>query len=205
MTCWLIIPVKPPAEAKSRLSEVLDESARGALAEAMLRHVLGAAQGASGVDQVALLGPSRLGAPDDVQLLADPGLGLNPAVQSALAHVAGQGADRMIVLFADLPQLATSDVASLAQVPKGTIAIAPDRHASGTNALSLPIPEAKGFTFAFGPDSFALHRAEAGRLGLRIVELRSPGLARDVDMPEDLADAQGLSGELGEWTRARLT
>ena len=73
MNCWLIIPVKPPHLAKSRLSEVLEEDQRAALAEAMLRHVLAAAQGARGVDQLALLGPSRLGTPDDVPLLADPG------------------------------------------------------------------------------------------------------------------------------------
>ena len=192
MTCWLIIPVKPPHQAKSRLSEVLGESERTALAGAMLRHVLAAVQGAPGVDQVALLGPSRLGTPDTVPLLADPGGGLNPAITSAFAHVTTEGADRMIVLFADLPLLSRNDVARLAEATAGAMIIAPDRHGTGTNALSLPIPAAKGFTFAFGPDSFAAHKAEAARLGLRIELAQSPGLARDVDMPEDLADAGQL-------------
>jgi 2-phospho-L-lactate guanylyltransferase len=192
VTCWLIIPVKPPHLAKSRLSEVLGTSERAALAEAMLRHVLGAALAASGVDQVALLGPSRLGSPESVPLLADPGGGLNPAIHSAFAHVAAQGADRMIVLFADLPLICRDDVESLTGESAGAMIIAPDRHGTGTNALSLPIPAAKGFTFAFGTDSFAAHKAEAVRLGLRIVEVLSSGLARDVDVPEDLADATGL-------------
>lgn len=194
MTCWLIIPVKPPHQAKSRLSEVLGEDQRATLAGAMLRHVHQAASDAQGVAQIALLGPSRLGLPDDVLLLAEPGGGLNPAVESAFAHVAAEGADRMIVLFADLPLLTSQDVERLATVPNGTIAIAPDRHGTGTNALSLPIPMAKGFTFAFGTDSFAAHRAEAGRLGLRIELVHSPGLARDVDVPDDLADALGMLG-----------
>lgn len=193
MSCWLIIPVKPPQQAKSRLSEVLGEDQRAALAQAMLRHVLGAAQEARGVDHIALLGPSRLGAPESVPLLADPGGGLNPAIHSALEHVSAKGAGRMIVLFADLPGLTTEDVERLAAVPADRIAIAPDRHGTGTNALSLPIPAAKGFTFAFGPDSFARHRAEAGRVGLRIDEVHSCGLARDVDVPEDLADARHLT------------
>ena len=158
----------------------------------MLRHVLAAAQSAGGVDQVALLGPSRLGTPDTVPLLEDPGGGLNPAITSAFAHVTTQGADRMIVLFADLPLLSRNDVACLAEATAGAMIIAPDRHGTGTNALSLPIPAAKGFTFAFGPDSFAAHKAEAARLGLRIELAQSPGLARDVDMPEDLADAGQL-------------
>ena len=197
MTCWLIIPVKPPHQAKSRLSEVLSEDQRAKLARSMLRHVFGAALAAGGVDQIALLGPSRLGLPGDVMLLGDPGGGLNPAVESALAHVADEGAGRMIVLFADLPLLTSQDVERLAAAPSGTIAIAPDRHGTGTNALSLPIPAAKGFTFAFGTDSFAAHRAEAGRLGLRIELVHSPGLARDVDVPDDLVDAQGLADALG--------
>lgn len=193
MSCWLIIPVKPPQQAKSRLSEVLGEDQRAALAQAMLRHVLGAAQAARGVDHVALLGPSRLGAPESVPLLADPGRGLNPAIHAALEHVSAKGAGRMVVLFADLPGLTTEDAERLAAVPSDHIAIAPDRHGTGTNALSLPIPAAKGFTFAFGPDSFARHRAEAGRVGLGIDEVHSPGLARDVDVPEDLADARHLT------------
>jgi 2-phospho-L-lactate guanylyltransferase len=194
VTCWLIIPVKPPHQAKSRLSEVLGEDQRATLAGAMLRHVHQAASDAQGVAQIALLGHSRLGLPDDVLLLAEPGGGLNPAAESAFAHVAAEGADRMIVLFADLPLLTSQDVERLATVPNGTIAIAPDRHGTGTNALSLPIPMAKGFTFAFGTDSFAAHRAEAGRLGLRIELVHSPGLARDVDVPDDLADALGMLG-----------
>ena len=72
------------------------------------------------------------------------------------------------------------------------VAIAPDRHGRGTNALSLPLPEAEGFTFAFGPDSFALHNLEAARLGLKIEEIHSPGLACDIDEPADLPDAAGL-------------
>ena len=87
--------------------------------------------------------------------------------------------------------------ALLAAAPAGEIAIASDRHGTGTNAISLPLPEAEGFSFAFGPDSFARHQAEADRLGLRIEEIRSPGLARDIDEPEDLPDAESLLKRAG--------
>ena len=192
MTCWVIIPVKPPEQAKSRLAEVLDGDERAALARAMLAHVVAAARGADHVQHVALLGPTRLGMAEDLPLLADPGTGLNPALQSAMVQISGEPAERLIVLFADLPRLTVQDVQLLACAPPGTVAIAPDRHGTGTNALSLPLPAAKGFTFAFGPDSFALHNMEAERLGLRIEAIHSQGLARDVDVPEDLADAAGL-------------
>ena len=195
MSIWAVIPVKPPQGAKTRLAGTLDVKARERLTRAMLEHVVGAVRGANHVDEVCLLGPSRLGLPDDMPLLADPGTGLNPALRSALARISGQGLSRLIVIHADLPKLTSLDVQLLAVVPPGEIAIAPDRHGTGTNALSLPIPEAQGFTFAFGPDSFALHNREAERLGLKVETIHSQGLARDIDEPADLVDAAGLIGE----------
>lgn len=192
MTCWVVIPVKSPGKAKSRLAEVLDEGQRESLASAMLARVTDAARGAANVDRVALLGPSSTGIDTDLPLLADPGGGLNPALQHTLANLPDPQIARLIVLFADLPRIARADVERLAAAGGNAIAIAPDHHGTGTNALSLPIPAARGFTFAFGPDSFARHRAEAGRLGLRIEDVRSPGLAHDIDVPEDLAGAEAL-------------
>ena len=194
MTCWVVIPFKQAGLAKGRLAAALNEAERAALASAMLHHVVGVASKAAHVQRVCLLGPTRLDLPEHIALLADPGTGLNPALHAALDHVSGAGAGRMIVLFADLPLLTRHDVELLAAAPAETIAMAPDRHGTGTNALSLPLPAARGFTFCFGPDSFALHHAEADRLGIRIEQVRSQGLARDVDMPEDLLDAAGLMG-----------
>ena len=85
----------------------------------------------------------------------------------------------------------------LAAVPAGEIGIAPDRHGTGTNALSLPLPQAAGFAFAFGADSFARHHDEAERLGLTIEVIHSHGLARDIDEPPDLADAAELLKQSG--------
>ncbi len=192
MTCWVVIPFKQPGQAKGRLAGALSEAQRAALASAMLHHVVSVASEASHVQQLCLLGPTRLDLPEHIRLLADPGTGLNPALHAALVQALQGGATRMIVLFADLPVLTRQDIELLAAAPTGTIAMAPDRHGTGTNALSLPLPQARGFTFAFGPDSFAKHHAEANRLGIRIEEVHSQGLARDIDMPEDLPDAAGL-------------
>jgi 2-phospho-L-lactate/phosphoenolpyruvate guanylyltransferase len=192
MTCWVVIPAKPPEDAKTRLASVLKAGERAALFHAMLHHVVDTVRAASLVDRLCILGPSRLGLSEDLPLLPDAGIGLNPALQAALP---GLEATRVIVIHADLPGLTANDVNLLAAAPAGTIAIAPDRHGTGTNALSLPLPQAKGFTFAFGPDSFAAHIAEAERLGLKIETIHSQGLARDVDEPEDLPDAMKLTGK----------
>jgi 2-phospho-L-lactate guanylyltransferase len=190
VSTWVVIPVKPPAGAKTRLAGALSASQREDLVQSMLAHVVGEVFG-SKVDKVLILGPSRLGLPDGVPLLADPGTGLNPALQSVLPQVK---ADRLIVLHADLPRITSLEIDLLADASPNVIAIAPDRHGKGTNALSLPLPRAKDFTFAFGPDSYARHVAEANRLGIEIETIRSAGLERDVDEPEDLADAAKLTG-----------
>ncbi len=195
MTCWVIIPVKPPGEGKLRLAGVLDGAARNGLVGAMLDQVLDAVNAARFVDRVCILGPSRHGQSTAIPLLDDPGGGLNAALTQALAEAEAGGASRVVFIAADLPRITPREVESLAGVPTGTVAIAPDRHGTGTNAIALPLPQALGFTFAYGPDSFARHDAEAFRLGLDIEVIGSPGLACDVDVPEDLRDAAGVWGE----------
>lgn len=159
----------------------------------MLAHVVRTAQDAANVAQVCVLGPSRHGLPESLCLLADPGGGLNAALHAGLAAAQAGGATRLLVLPADLPQLSRQDVELLAAAPAGSMAIAPDRHGTGTNALSLPLPAASAFRFAFGADSFAAHHDEALRLGLTIETIHSQTLARDIDCPEDLPDADHLS------------
>lgn len=192
MTCWAIIPARAPGEGKSRLAGALDAQERKALVSAMLEHVAGTVGSAKNIARTCIFGPSRHNLPDDIPLLADPGTELNIALRSALAEVARENISRVVVVAADLPQLTVQDVQLLAVVPEGTVGIAPDRHETGTNALSLPLPEAATFRFAFGTDSFALHNLEAERLGLKVEIIHSPGLAHDIDVPADLPDARGL-------------
>lgn len=189
LTVWAVIPARRPGEGKTRLSGVLSADEREALARAMLVHVVETARAARNVDRTYIVGSVDYG---DVPLLADPGTGLNPALQSALDEGDRAGASRLVVLHGDLPQLTVQDVELLAAAAEGSVAIAPDRHGTGTNALSLPLPAAAGFAFAFGPDSFLRHHAEAERLGLPIETIRSPGLAHDIDEPADLPDAAHL-------------
>lgn len=192
MTCWAIIPAKPPGNGKNRLAPALDEAARSELVRAMLGHVVSVVEAARNVDTVCLIGPSRHGLPEALPLLDDPGTGLNDAVASGFDEAVRAEATRVLIIHGDLPQLSTQDVELLAAAAPGSLAIAPDRHGTGTNALSLPLPEAENFTFAFGPDSFARHCMEAERLELKVETIHSHGLSHDIDEPDDLPDAAGL-------------
>ena len=190
MTIWAVVPARPPGEGKSRLAGVLAADERERLTEAMLAHVATAVGEARNVSSAFVLGETRAGL--KLRAIADPGTGLNPALQAALAAAVEAGAARIVFVAGDLPRLTTREVELLAAAAPGSVAIAPDRHGTGTNALSLPLPEAAAFAFAFGPDSFARHHAEADRLGLPIEAIHGPGLACDIDEPADLPDAAGL-------------
>lgn len=153
----------------------------------MLGHVVEVAKGVAG-SELLLLGPSRHGLPETIRLLADAGEGLNPALQGARNAALSEGVDRLLIIFADLPQLVRSDVEALFAVDRRTIAIAGDDAGVGTNALSLPLAYAKDFRFSFGIGSLAAHRLEVHRLALSLQEIETVGLANDVDRPEDLAN-----------------
>ena len=185
--CWIVIPVKAPEACKSRLAPVLGENARQELVADMLHRTVAAAQSASGPKQILLLGPSRHGLPEGMRLLPDPGQGLNSAIASARDAAMAAKVDRLLFLSADMPLIMAEDVAVMLKVPPSTVALAPDRLGEGTNALSLPLPEAARFQFHYGERSFAAHRAEAARLNLPFLPIERPALAFDLDRPGDLA------------------
>jgi len=184
MSTLLVIPLKAPQACKTRLAPALHLDARVALVEDMLRAVLTAANAARGVDRRLLLTPEP--SAQDIATFPDSGSGLNTELARVLHWAAESSYSRMIVLHADLPLVTSEEIERLAYLPAGVAGVAPDRHEAGTNALSLPLPAAEDFRFAFGEDSFARHRAETARLGLTLQIIRSAGLGFDIDEPRDL-------------------
>jgi 2-phospho-L-lactate/phosphoenolpyruvate guanylyltransferase len=117
--------------------------------------------------------------------LQDMGGGLNAALALACRYAADRGARAVAVLPSDLPKVTAEDIKALvAALGSGPgCVIAPDQQEQGTNALALA-PPAPDF-FRFGPDSFQAHLQAAKVRGMKMRILRRPGLARDLDTPED--------------------
>ena len=176
----VVVPVKAFAQAKARLADVLDAPTRAELARAMAGTVLRAAGGLPVVvvcdDPEVRAWAEREGA----EALWTTGLGLNGAVEAGVAHLARRGIERAVVAHADLP-LAT-DLRWVAETE--LVTLVPDRHRDGTNVAC--VPTGAGFRFAYGPGSFAAHRAEAARLGLVARLVTDLRLGWDVDLPADL-------------------
>jgi 2-phospho-L-lactate guanylyltransferase len=188
---WVIIPVKPLDEAKSRLATSLSPEQRALLARELLTHTLQVVGQVPAVTQVMVLtrqpGPVDLVGDRAVQLVEEIGnAGLNPALQAA-AHLAiEQGAQAVLILPADLPKLAVGDLERLVALadPPPVVVVAPDRHHEGTNALLCAPPSL--IEYQFGPESLRLHQAQARLAGARLEVCDLPGLALDIDLPEDL-------------------
>jgi 2-phospho-L-lactate guanylyltransferase len=118
-------------------------------------------------------------------LIQDTGADLNGALQCGRDWCTRRSSGPILVLAADLPFLTAAELNHFicAGLEAG-VGIATDRAGQGTNALLLSEPSI--FEFRFGPDSRAGHEAEALRLGVRPIVRQTPGLAMDVDEPEDL-------------------
>jgi 2-phospho-L-lactate guanylyltransferase len=185
----IIVPHRGLAAAKTRLSPVLDDGEREALARRLLVQVLGVAHQACG--DVVVITPSEalepLVATAGARLVVQRGLGLNAGLEQARQEATADRVTTLAILHGDLPNLTTDDVAALldALPEAGGVAIAPDRAGSGTNALALRPPDA--IAFRFGVGSFAAHLAEAEEAGTTLIEVHRPGLAFDLDTPADLA------------------
>lgn len=176
----VLVPVKAFSRAKSRLAPEVGGADRAALARSMATTVVRAAGPAPVTvacddDEVALWA-RELGA----EVCWTPGLDLNGAVSAGVASLAGAGAGRVVVAHADLPRAA--DLGPLLR--SRDVTAVPDRAGDGTNVLA--VPAAGGFRFAYGPASFARHRAEAARLGLPFHALHLDDLMHDVDTADDL-------------------
>jgi len=210
VTTLAILPVKSFASAKQRLAGSLGAGPRQALAQAMFSDVLGSLQGASGLDGVVVVTADRAasaaasgtGAP----VLVDTAeAGQSKAALIGIRHALAEGHERVVLVPGDTPLLEPGEVSSLiADAPP--VVIVPDRHGTGTNALVLSPPHV--IEPSFGPDSLARHLAAAEKAGVprRVEEV--PGLALDVDTPDDLAAllaALELRRDLAPATRAALS
>lgn len=192
---WLLVPVKPFAESKSRLSPPLDGPARAALSRDLLRRLLRSAQDAALFAGVLVISRDAevrdCAAQWGAQPLVEEHADLNAALEQARLAAMERGAESVMVLPADLPFVTGDELRALVAhaPPAPGIVIAPSS-TGGTNALLLRPADA--LPFAYGPDSCARHCSLAAARGLEAVLRRSPALAFDVDLPDDLKRLETL-------------
>ena len=194
MQWTLVIPLKPLARAKSRLSDTADDRVRPGLALAFAQDTVAAALACAAVGDVAVVTDDALAGRELAALGArivpdEPRGGLNAALSHAAAVVrATRPESALAALNADLPALRPLELARVldaaAEFPRAFLA---DAATIGTTLLAAR--EDVELRPAFGPDSRALHRA-SGATELPLTGVDS--VRQDVDTGEDLRAALAL-------------
>jgi 2-phospho-L-lactate guanylyltransferase len=204
---WALVPIRGLETAKTRLGADLDPEERAELVTELLRRTLVATRDASSIAGTIVVtmdgAAAELARRHRAVGLVERAPGLNAAIEAARSVAQARGATAVLVLPADLPAIAASTLDALVDAartasavggaPGGIVALVPDRHGEGTNALLISPPDR--IAPAFGAASHARHGAAARHAGAQLIELDGP-LALDVDTAADLLDAEAALGSL---------
>jgi 2-phospho-L-lactate guanylyltransferase len=194
----ILIPIKNLANAKQRLAPVLTDDERRTLARAMCSDVLSTVAAWQFRSEVAVVTSD----PFAVELAGHFGFGVirddeNPgetgAIEAATNTCVDRGAQSTLVIPADIPLIEVHELQEITDAaPARGALVVPDAAGRGTNAAFRS--PANLFPLRFGNDSFLPHMAAAKATGLPCVVLKLPGIALDLDRPEDLFALAAANG-----------
>jgi 2-phospho-L-lactate guanylyltransferase len=185
-----VLPVKRFDAAKQRLATGIDDERRRQLVAAMVADVLEAIGEARTIERTIVVSSE----PVAQEIAAAAGADVIPdssesghidAALTGIARAHADGAGCVVLLAGDCPLLDPRELDRLLTgVPDRYVAIVPDRHGAGTNALVLSPPGA--IVPSFGEGSCARHVDAAREAGVPfgVEELASVGL--DLDTPADV-------------------
>jgi len=182
--------VKRFGAAKQRLAAGIDDERRAAVVAAMLGDVLEAIEGARSIERTIVVTgepvAADLATSAGAEVLPDPDEGGHSgAALTGVARALELGADCAVLLPGDCPLLDPRELERLLTgMPERFVAVVPDRHGTGTNALALAPPAA--IRPAFGEGSCARHVAAAREAGVPYAVEELPSLALDLDTPADV-------------------
>src|SRR5436190_22523333 len=127
-----------------------------------------------------------------LEVLRDPkDTGHPEAATLGIVRAKALGAACVALLPGDCPLLDPGELdAALGRMTAGRVAVVPDRHGTGTNALLLSPADA--IQPGFGPGSRERHTDRARRAGHEVAVEPLESLALDVDAPDDLAASRQL-------------
>lgn len=194
MKSWVVIPVRKLENAKSRLSNVLDEKCRREFSLRMLHDVLDSTFLARNVEKVLVVTPDlkvlefskSLGA--DV-LFEEFEKGVNQAVSHAINYCMKFDSPPIFILPSDIPLIQPEDLDRVMKIgeKKPSVVISPSIRFDGTNLLFLNPPNIIK-TFHYEQNSFYSHLVECFRLSVKVSVYVSKRVMLDIDCSRDLVE-----------------
>ena len=186
-----LIPVKELARGKRRLQSLLTSEERHLLSKTMLEDVLSVVATSPRFDRTLVITSDSAAA----ALGRQYGAGVikearqvrqSQSVDAAAAICRQMGAEAMLTLPLDVPQVTPDDLIRIVEQGNTApgIVLVPSRDRLGTNALLARPPDT--IPFRFGYDSFRAHQREAEVRDIACEVCELPNLALDIDEVEDL-------------------
>lgn len=188
---WIIVPVKDTSQSKQRLGELLSQDQRRRLAHVMLEDVLEAIAPLRDrtpcvlvtVDPFAIACADRYG-----MRTIDDGAhdGHTGAVDGGRHRLTTEGARGMLTMPGDIPLLTSAEITGVLDAHERSrgFTIVPAGDKKGSNAVACSPPLA--VPLRFGDNSYYPHLEAARKAGIEPVVKEFPGIATDVDTPEDV-------------------
>ena len=193
----ILVPIKDLRGAKQRLSPILSPHERSQLARAMAEDVFDAVAPFASSPGVAVVSGDpwaslQAKARTFTIIVDDRQQGETAAIELGTSYCLNSGADFSVVFPADIPLITAAEVQRVFDsIPARGCVIVPAADGRGTNAI-LRRP-ADLIPLRFGNDSLLPHLAAARVTGHDVVVLDDlPGIALDVDRPDDLATLLAL-------------
>jgi 2-phospho-L-lactate guanylyltransferase len=185
----VLLPVKDFGNAKQRLAGALDGSTRAGLARAMCQDVFQALARTrvpervivfTAADEVTRMARS-FGFDVVIEKLVD---GHSAAVNQMVSELVSNCA-RIVSIASDLPRLVPSEIDFALDAASEPVTLIPSRDWTGTNGVVFLSPAR--IEMEYGEGSFRRHLSKAAAAGHRADVMNLPGMAFDIDTPEDLA------------------
>lgn len=200
---YLLIPIKNLDFANERLSAVLNQKDRTALAYEMLKDVFEAASQSTLPDKIAVVTLDK-----NAMLMADKldfaiineenQESESSSVDYALKVCKEMGAESVLVIPGDAPLITAQDIDFVIDKVKDHphVIMVPAADKLGTNAILRKPPDV--ITSMFGHDSFRKHKEQADDKNIPYEVYELPNIALDIDEPADIEQLKTL----GSHTRA---
>jgi 2-phospho-L-lactate guanylyltransferase len=195
----ILVPVKSLANAKQRLAAVLDQPTRTMLAQAMLFDVLETLHAWTNHPDISIVtsDPFALDLARQFKFQVIPdntSRSETEAIDMATRFCESRGVDSTLVIPGDIPLIQACELEKILEcAPDHGSVLVPAADGRGTNAAWRR--PAGLFPLRFGNDSFKPHLTAARATHRPCVVLSLPGIALDIDNPDDLRQLAEAPGE----------
>lgn len=184
----VLLPVKDFKQAKQRLAPALGARDRAELACAMFRDVLNALRRAKAPGRVVVFTaadePAQMARALGFDVVVEKTVNGHSAAVNRMVEELSASSARILSIASDLPRLQASEIDFVLHAISEPVTLIPSRDWTGTNGVAF-IPPAR-IQMEYGAGSFRRHLSKIAAAGLRSDVMDLPGIAFDIDTPEDL-------------------